>query len=95
MDTFDMESVISMLDNFSGGTNIDVLKNIEIIMRQFSDYLPCIELNRFEALESESELVERAKELHRNRMVIAGKEIVSNFNLKCLFFPRNCFFKFK
>ncbi|CAF4498656.1 unnamed protein product [Rotaria socialis] len=72
MNTFDMESIISMLENFSGGTNVDVLKNIEIIMKQFSDYLPCIELNRFEALESEAELVERAKELHRNRMVIAG-----------------------
>jgi hypothetical protein len=74
MNTFDIESIISMLKNLSnGGTNVDVLKNIEIIMKQFSDYLPCIELNRFEALQSESELVERAKELHRNRMVIAGK----------------------
>ncbi|CAF1416980.1 unnamed protein product [Rotaria magnacalcarata] len=72
MNTFDMESIISMLENFSGGTNVDVLKNIEIIMKQFSDYLPCIELNRFEALQSEAELIERAKELHRNRMVIAG-----------------------
>jgi hypothetical protein len=75
MNTFDIESIISMLENLSGssGTNVDVLKNIEIIMKQFSDYLPCIELNRFEALQSESELVERAKELHRNRLVIAGK----------------------
>ncbi|CAF0869889.1 unnamed protein product [Rotaria sordida] len=72
INTFDMESIISMLQNFSGGTNTDVLKNIEMIMKQFSDYLPCIELNRFEALQSENELVERAKELHRNRMVIAG-----------------------
>lgn len=76
MNTFDIESIISMLKSLSsGGTNVDVLKNIEIIMKQFSDYLPCIELNRFEALQSESELVERAKELHRNRMVIAGKNI--------------------
>lgn len=73
MDTFDMKSIISMLGNFNGGTNTDVLRNIEVIMKQFSDYLPCIELNRFEALQSESELVERAKELHRNRMVIAGR----------------------
>ena len=75
-----------MLDNFSGGTNVDVLKNIEVIMKQFSDYLPCIELNRFEALQSESELVERAKELHRSRMVIAGKEILSNLFLNSLSF---------
>ena len=67
-----MQSIISMLENLGGGINVDVLKNIEVIMKQFSDYLPCIELNRFEALQSESELVERAKELHRNRMVIAG-----------------------
>jgi hypothetical protein len=71
-----------MLENLNGGTNVDVLKNIEIIMKQFSDYLPCIELNRFEALQSESELVERAKELHRNRMVIAGRE----FSIKKFFF---------
>jgi hypothetical protein len=77
MNTFDIESIISMLENLSGGTNVAVLKNIEIIMKQFSDYLPCIELNRFEALQSESELVERAKELHRNRMVIAGRDIFS------------------
>ncbi|CAF2387249.1 unnamed protein product [Rotaria sp. Silwood2] len=79
INTFDMESIISMLENFSGGANTDVLKNIEMIMKQFSDYLPCIELNRFEALQSESELVERAKELHRNRMVIAGI-VFSNLN---------------
>ncbi|CAF4931250.1 unnamed protein product [Rotaria sp. Silwood1] len=79
MNTFGMKSIISMLENFSGGTNTDVLKNIEMIMKQFSDYLPCIELNRFEALQSESELVERAKELHRNRMVIAGI-IFTNLN---------------
>jgi len=72
MNSFDIESIISMLENLNGGTDVNVLKNIEIIMKQFSDYLPCIELNRFEALQSESELVERAKELHRNRMVIAG-----------------------
>jgi hypothetical protein len=81
MNTFDIQSIIAMLENLSGGTNPDVLRNIEIIMKQFSDYLPCIELNRFEALQSESELVERAKELHRNRMVIAGM-----FLECCLFF---------
>jgi hypothetical protein len=83
MNTFDIESIESMLDNLNGGTNIDVLKNIEVIMKQFSDYLPCIELNRFEALQSEAELVERAKELHRNRMVIAGRNFLlsSNFFL--------------
>ena len=81
MNTFDIESIISMLDNFSGGTNVNVLRNIEVIMKQFSDYLPCIELNRFVPLRSESELVERAKELHRNRMVIAGNEKRNEQNL--------------
>ncbi|UJR36135.1 hypothetical protein I4U23_028869 [Adineta vaga] len=79
MDVIDIQSITSMLDNFGGTTNVDVLKNIEVIMKQFSDYLPCIELNRFEALQSENELVERAKELHRNRMVIAGI-VFSNLN---------------
>ena len=73
MNTIDIESIISMLENFNDGANIDVFKNIETILKQVTDYLPCIELNRFEALESESALVERAKELHRNRLVIAGE----------------------
>ncbi|CAF1365146.1 unnamed protein product [Adineta ricciae] len=79
MNSYDIQSITSMLDNFSGEANADVLKNVEAIMKQFSDYLPCIELNRFEALQTENELVERAKELHRNRMVIAGI-VFSNLN---------------
>ena len=80
MNSYDIQSITSMLDNFSGEANADVLKNVEAIMKQFSDYLPCIELNRFEALQTENELVERAKELHRNRMVIAGtKHIFFSF----------------
>lgn len=64
-----------MLNNLDGGgTNVEVLSSVDAVVKQFSDYLPCIELNRFEALQSEAELVERAKELHRNRMVIAGKK---------------------
>lgn len=72
LNPIDMQSIHSMLDKLNGRTNVDVLKTIETILRQFSDYLPCIELNRFEPLQTEAELVERAKELHRNRMVIAG-----------------------
>lgn len=86
LNTADIESIISMLESLNSGANVDVLKNIEVIMKQVTDYLPCIELNRFEALQSESELVERAKELHRNRMVIAGKKETKKNLIQLVFF---------
>jgi hypothetical protein len=71
-----------MLDNLNASRiNVDVLNSVDTMLQQFSDYLPCIELNRFEALQTESELVERAKELHLNRMVIAGKSSSAMFNI--------------
>ena len=74
-DSFNADAIVSVLKSINGGgTNLEVLNNVDLILKQFSDYLPCIELNRFEALESEDALVERAKELHRNRLVIAGKK---------------------
>ena len=97
MNSFDFGSIISMLQNLNAGVDGDVLRNIEVIMKQFSDYLPCIELNRFEALQSESELVERAKELHRNRMVIAGRErnIFFFYFSFIMFLFRHCLFEFE
>lgn len=69
-----------MIESLNGGKiDLGVLSSVDAILKQFSDYLPCIELNRFEALGSEHELVERAKELHRNRLVIAGI-VFSNLN---------------
>jgi hypothetical protein len=82
MNSLDIDSIISMLDNLNASRiNVDVLNSVDTMLQQFSDYLPCIELNRFEALQTESELVERAKELHLNRMVIAGKSSSAMFNI--------------